>query len=113
MGSTNLNTERMFCRYRITSMEMWDQTFVNAEVPGFIEFKKNGLGEFHFGYVRCDIDWREAERDDKPAVEFSFQGFDEMEQTSGRGWVIMENGTLNGMFMFFQGDESDFTAVKP
>ncbi|WP_218922442.1 hypothetical protein [Fuerstiella marisgermanici] len=49
-------------------MELWDQDFVDAEVPGFIEFKKNGLGEFHFGNVRCDIDWQETERDDKPAV---------------------------------------------
>lgn len=58
--------------YRITSMEMWGQDFVDAEVPGFIEFKKNGLGEFQFGYVRCDIDWKEGEYDGSLAFEFSF-----------------------------------------
>ena len=42
-------------RYKIISMAMWDQDFVDAEVPGFIEFKKNGLGEFHFGYVASMI----------------------------------------------------------
>ena len=107
-----LKETQFLARYRFTSMEMWDQDFVDAEVPGFIEFKKNGLGEFHFGYVRCDIDWQETERDDEPAVEFSFQGFDEMEQTSGRGWAMLEDGKLSGMFMFFQGDESEFTAKK-
>lgn len=99
-------------RYRITSMEVWDQDFVDAEAPGFIEFKKSGLGEFHFGYVRCDIDWEEAERDDEPSIEFSFQGFDEMTPTSGRGWAVLENGTLTGELKFFQGDESRFTATK-
>lgn len=39
-------------RWRITSMEVWDQDFVDAEVPGYIEFKDNGLGDFQFGYVR-------------------------------------------------------------
>ena len=97
-------------RYRITSMTEWDKEFVDAEVPGFIEFKKNGLGDFQFGYVRCDIDWEETEHDDEPAVEFSFQGFDEMEQTSGRGWAMLEDGTLIGEIKFFQGDESGFTA---
>ncbi len=95
-------------RWRITSMEMWDQDFVDEEVPGFIKFKKNGLGEFHFGYVRCDIDWEESEHD----AEFSFQGFDEMEQTSGRGWAMLEDGKLCGMIMFFQGDDSGFIAER-
>jgi hypothetical protein len=98
--------------WRITSMTVWGQDFVDAEVPGYIEFKKNGLGEFQFGYVRCDIDWEETERDDEPAVEFSFQGFDEMEQTSGRGWARLEDGTLTGEIKFFQGDESGFTAER-
>lgn len=40
----------------MTSMEIWDQDFIDVEVPGYIEFKKNGIGEFQFGYVRCDID---------------------------------------------------------
>jgi hypothetical protein len=39
-------------------MTEWDQHFVGEEVPGFLEFSKDGLGEFQFGYVRCVIDWR-------------------------------------------------------
>lgn len=58
--------------------------------------------------MRCDIDWEESEQD----AEFSFQGFDEMEQTSGRGWATLEDGTLTGEFKFFQGDESGFTAKR-
>ncbi|APZ93306.1 hypothetical protein Fuma_02923 [Fuerstiella marisgermanici] len=35
-----------------------------------------------------------------------------MEQTSGRGWAMLEGGELSGMIMFFQGDESGFAAKK-
>ena len=59
-------------RYRITEMDMWDHDFIDEEVPGFIEFKAKGVGQFHFGYVRCDIDWRSDEED---RAEFSFQRF--------------------------------------
>ena len=51
-----------------TSMEMWDQDFVDGEVPGYIEFKAGGLGEFQFGYVHCGIDWRKTVRDETPAA---------------------------------------------
>ena len=100
-------------RWRITSMEMWDQDFVDAEVPGYIRFAKDGLGDFQFGYVQCGIDWRESERDGEPAVEFSFEGMDEMTPISGRGWAVQKGEQLNGMFYFHHGDESGFTATKP
>ena len=103
---------KKFGRWRITSMEMGDKDFVDEEVPGFIEFKKHGPGEFHFGYVRCDIDWQEAELGDEPAAEFRFQGFDELEPTSGRGWTMLEDGTISGVIIFFQREESAFTAKK-
>lgn len=100
-------------RWRITSMEMWDQDFVDEEVPGYIEFKTEGLGDFQFGYVQCGIDWRKTDRDGKPAVEFSFEGMDEMTPTSGRGWAVLKDGRLNGKFYLHHGDESGFTATKP
>ena len=99
-------------RWHITSMELWDQDFIDAEVPGYIEFTQDGLGDFQFGYVRCDIDWKGTERDGQPAAEFSFEGMDEMEPTSGRGWCVLNDGNLSGQFMFFHGDESGFTAKR-
>ena len=97
-------------RYRITSMEMWDQDFIDAEVPGYIEFAKDGLGDFQFGYVRCGNEWRVAECDGETAVEFSFEGSDEMDPRSGRGNATIEGDTLDGMIYFHRGDESGFTA---
>ena len=82
-------------RWRIASMEMWDNDFIDAEVPGYINFAQDGLGDFQFGYVRCDIDWRETDRDGGPAVEFSFEGNDEMDSCSA---VAGESSpTMNSM----------------
>lgn len=36
-------------RWRITSMSMWDEEYINAEVQGFIEFDAKKSGEFQFG----------------------------------------------------------------
>jgi hypothetical protein len=58
-------------RWRITSMTEWNNDFVDAEVPGCINFAKDGLGDFQFGYVRCGIDWRESERDEASGLRFS------------------------------------------
>ena len=99
-------------RWRITSMTEWDQDFVDAEVPGYINFANDGLGDFQFGYVRCDIDWRETERDDEPAVEFSFEGMDEMTPCSGHGWATLDDCRLDGMICFHRGDESGFAAMR-
>ena len=99
-------------RWRITSMTQWDQDFVDEEVPGYFEFRKDGRGDFQFGYVQGQIDWRDVERDGQPAIEFTFEGMDEMTPSSGRGWAIIEGNSLDGMIFFHQGNESGFTAKK-
>jgi hypothetical protein len=99
-------------RWRITLMTEWDQDFVDEEVPGYFEFRKDGLGDFQFGYVQAQIDWRDTERDGQQAVEITFEGMDEMTPTSGRGWASIDGDTLDGIIFFHQGDESGFTAKK-
>jgi hypothetical protein len=99
-------------RWRITSMEMWDQDFVDAEVEGFIEFGPNGLGSFQFGYVSGEIDYREGAREGKPSVEWSWDGNDEMDPAQGRGWAVIDGGELHGLIAIHQGDESEFVAIR-
>jgi len=99
--------------FRITHMDEWDQEFVNAEVPGFIRFDSKTMGEFHFGYVHGQMDVEQTERDGKPAVEWTWDGNDEMDEASGRGWaVLQDDGTLKGKIVFHGGDSSGFTAAK-
>jgi hypothetical protein len=77
-------------RWRITLMEMWAQDFVDAEVEGYFEFRPDGMGSFQFGYVSGEIDYRDGIRDGKRSVEWSWEGNDEMDPASGRGWAVQK-----------------------
>jgi len=96
--------------WRITWMEQWSQDFVDAEVEGFIRFDEDGSGEFHFGYVHGHLNYQETERNERPAVVFTFEGNDEMDPCSGRGWAFRKGDRIGGKIVFHQGDESKFRA---
>jgi hypothetical protein len=97
-------------RWRIVQMEQWDQDYVDMAAPGHITFKKGGTGQLHFGCVEAELDWRfEA---DTGRVEFTFSGFDEGDEVTGRGWAKAEGTRLTGRIVFHQGDESGFAAAK-
>jgi len=99
-------------RWLIVSMSNWDEDYIHEEVRAFIEFEPSRRGDFHFGYVRGGIDYRDVLRDGKPAVEFSWEGNDEMDPAMGRGWAVLEGDRLLGMIFFHQGDESEFEAER-
>ena len=44
-------------RWKIVWMEMWNQDFVDEEVPGHVTFGDKSLGEFQFGYVCGSFTW--------------------------------------------------------
>jgi hypothetical protein len=61
---------------------------VRRKIPGllhqaFIEFDHSGGGEFHFGYVHGDMDCRLTTRDGESAIEWSWEGNDEMAPCTG------------------------------
>ena len=93
-------------------MSAWDQDFVNEEEEGYFEFDGRGNGEFHFGYVHGHMDCREATRGGEPALEWTWDGNDEMDPAQGRGWAVLDGGRLKGMIYFHRGDESDFEAER-
>jgi hypothetical protein len=97
----------------IESMDQWDEDYLNEEVEAFIEFEPNGTGQFQLGYVQGEIDYRITARDGKPAVEFTWDGHDEMEPVQGRGWAVLEDEELKGEIFFHLGDESGFVAKRP
>ncbi len=99
-------------RWRITWMDQWDQTYVDAEVEGYFEFDSKNAGAFQFGYVRGEIDHRPSTRDGQPCLEFTWDGNDETDPATGRGWVVLDGDEMNGMIVFHQGDESAFKARK-
>lgn len=93
-------------------MTQWENDFIDAEVPGFIEFEAKCKGCFQFGYVRGNLDGRIGIRDRKQAVEFSWEGTDEMAPAQGRGWAVLKGDYLEGMILFHGGDESGFVAKR-
>jgi hypothetical protein len=100
-------------RWRIADMELWDQDAVDLVAPGFIEFQPDATGSFGFIAVQGGMDWREAPREGRPGAEFSWEGFDEGDPASGRGWATLEpDGGLHGHLYFHLGDHSGFHATR-
>ena len=79
---------------------------------GYVQFDDKGGGEFHFGYVHGDMDCRLTTRDGEPAVEWTWDGNDEMDPAQGRGWAVVKGEELHGMIFFHGGDDSEFVAKK-
>ncbi|WP_373652944.1 MULTISPECIES: hypothetical protein [unclassified Schlesneria] len=99
-------------RWRIVSMSAWDQEFIDEEEEGYIEFRGKSEGEFHFGYVHGQMDCRLTVRDGGPAVEWTWDGNDEMDPAQGRGWAVMKDDKLHGKIFFHNGEDSQFVARK-
>jgi hypothetical protein len=99
-------------RWRIVSMEQWDQDYVDEEEEGYFEFTDECVGEFHFGYVHGQMDCRLTTRGGVPAIEWTWDGNDEMEAVQGRGCATETDGKLHGTIFFHHGDDSDFVAQR-
>jgi hypothetical protein len=97
-------------RWRIVSMSAWENDYLDEEVPAFIEFEEKDSGEFHFGYVHGFMDCRLSLRDGAPAIEWTWEGSDEMDPSQGRGWAMLKGDELHGMIFFHGGDDSEFVA---
>jgi hypothetical protein len=98
-------------RWRIVSMSAWDEDYIDEEEEGFFEFDEKG-GEFHFGYVHGHMDCKPTTREGEPAVEWTWDGNDEMDPAQGRGWAVVKNEELHGMIFFHCGDDSEFVAKR-
>jgi hypothetical protein len=98
--------------WSIIEMEAWDQEYVNMEVPGHFTIKKDSTGNFQFGLVQGEMDCRVETGDRGLRIEFSWEGQDEMDPASGRGWAVIENGELSGRIFIHMGEDSAFRARK-
>jgi len=93
-------------------MSGWDRDDIDLVEPAFIEFSKDGTGQFGFIAVRGWLDSRPAERDGKVGVEFTWDGVDEGDQVSGRGWAaLVDDEAVEGHLFLHLGDDSSFRAV--
>ena len=106
------DTERLTGRWRILEMDLWDSEDLDLVAPAYIEFKPDRTGSFGFIAVSGWMDCRSAERG-RSGVEFSWEGNDEGDQVSGRGWAaLQDDASLLGQIYFHLGDESGFRAER-
>jgi hypothetical protein len=98
--------------WRITEMELWDQDFIDLVKPGQIIVYEDGRGSFNFGAVELDIDCTPVRSGKQSRIGFTFQGFDEGDEVSGKGWLKLHGDVLKGEIHFHLGDKSWFKARK-
>jgi hypothetical protein len=98
-------------KWRITEMDLWDQEAIDLLGPAFIEFKDRS-GQFRFIAVEGRMDCRHGQRKGRPSIDFTWEGNDECDPASGRGWVtLQQDGSLTGHIYFHHGDDSGFKAT--
>ncbi len=98
--------------WRITAMELWTSDDLDLLGAAHLTLERGGLGRLGFLAIEAGLDYRVGRRDGRPAVEFSFDGSDEGNPTSGRGWAILEGDELHGRVFIHLGDDSGFTALR-
>jgi hypothetical protein len=98
--------------WRIVEMELWDTGYIDLVVPAFIEFTGDGMGEFQFGTVRGWLDGRFGGPAATSRVDFSWEGENDNDPGSGRGWAELRGDRLEGRLYIHGGDDSAFVALR-
>lgn len=99
-------------RWRIIEMELWEPDDIDLLGPAQIALERGGRGRMNFIAVDLRLDHRPARRDERDGVEFTFDGSDEGDRVSGRGWAVIDGQNLRGRIFFHQGDSSGFVARR-
>jgi hypothetical protein len=89
-------------------MDLLDRAAHDLEAQDIEEFK-GSEGEMRFIAVTAWLDLRYGARGGEPLAELSWEGVDEGDPRSGRGWLAPGTaGRLVGDFFFHKGDDSGF-----
>ncbi len=96
-------------RWRIVEIADYEAGYPDMMEPAYLVFEAHGSGEFAFGCVTGHI-FGGANTE---AVEFSWEGSDEMDETHGDGWAELQpDGSLKGTICFHNEDEANFIARR-
>lgn len=99
-------------RWRIAATDLRGNEALDLVEPAFLEIK--GLeGEMGFIAVQAWLDIRYGARSGSAIAEFSFEGIDEGDQRSGRGWILTGTASrLVGDLYFHMGEDSGFVCER-
>lgn len=93
-------------------MELWELDDLDLLGPAQIALERSGRGRMNFIAVDLLLDYQLARRNNRDGVEFTFDGSDEGDRVSGRGWAVLDGQQLRGRIYFHQGDDSGFQARR-
>jgi hypothetical protein len=99
-------------QWRIVAMDLWTADDLDLLSSAHLTLERGGLGRLGFLAIEAGLDYRVGKRDGGPAVEFSFEGSDEGDLITGRGWAILAGDELRGRIFIHRGDGSGFTARR-
>jgi hypothetical protein len=100
-------------RWRIVEMDTWDNEFLDLVEEAHITFEGISGGEIAFGALQGTLDVRYVSRNGSACAEFSWEGHDENDPVSGRGWATLGiAGRLVGHIYIHNGDESGFVCER-
>ncbi|HSP24066.1 MAG TPA: hypothetical protein VLQ65_02730 [Saliniramus sp.] len=100
-------------RWRIVEMDTWPDDVLDVGGEAHIVFTGGNDGEIAFVAVEGFLDVRYGARDGIATAEFTFEGFDEGDPVSGRGWASLGTaGRLVGHVYIHKGDDSGFVCER-
>ncbi len=97
--------------WSITQLEGFDSEYVNLCGPAVIKISPGGIGEMNFGAVEMVLDCKMDDLNEQ-VLRFSFEGGDEGNPISGRGYSLGEDREITGRIFLHCGDEFGFKAKK-
>ena len=100
-------------RWRIVEMDVWDNDVLDEVEQAHITFRGGSDGKIAFASLNGDLDVRYGARDGSASAEFTWEGFDDNQPASGRGWATLATaGRLVGHFYIHKGDDSGFVCQR-
>lgn len=95
--------------WHIYEMSNWYEDYFNRSVQAFIEIHPHKTGEFQFGLVSGDKNWKLSGN----RLTFTWDGQDEMDEASGSAWLQpITADELKGEIQMYYGDNSLLKARK-
>lgn len=98
-------------QWRITELQGFDADYVDLCGPAKMKLSTRGTGRMNIGAVDAELDCKMDEQDER-VLHFSFEGVDEGDPISGRGYCLVEDNIMIGRVFRHFGDEFGFKAKR-
>ena len=98
-------------QWRITELKDFDTDYADLCGPANVEIDTRGTGSMNFGAVEMELDCKMDDQNER-VLCFTFEGADEGDPISGRGYCLVDNDDMIGRMYRHFGDKFDFKARR-